>query len=710
MARLQLGRSHRQIEGTFVPVADMVLAAGPASVAARARRAVVGPGILSVENGAFRDAGCGRPMALPAGRPHWRIGSMPRPPAAFLSYVREDDENAGGGITDLRKRLEAEIRLVTGLDFTIFHDRQIGWGEAWEERIDQALDASTFFIPILTPRFVTSPYCRDELSKFLGREEQLRRSDLILPIYYSDEPVINDPALRAADPLAAELARRQLVDWRDLRFQEQSSLEIKKLLASMAQQVRAALGRPQNGPVAGRAEPAAAAGGKSQPQPRPGRQEAAAAPKASAAPSNEEGQKMESADARAEASPQAEPPTLIVDPESPDRFATIAEAVTAARPGERILVRPGRYDEGIVLDKPLEIQGDGRIEEIVVRASGSPVVQSSTLRGRIVNLSLRQLGGGDFNAVLVTQGRLEIEGCDITSQALACVAIQRGAEALLTHNHIHNGKTEGVHLMDGGRATLEDNEILASGANGVQLDKGSISLLRRNLIHSGKASGIVIEGRCTLEEENDIYANAGCGVIAKGANPAVTRNTIHHNLRTGIWITEDAQGSFGENDINANGGVGIDVDHASSPTIRGNQIHDNKSNGIWFHGQGQGTVENNKIFGNIGAEIAIVEGSNPTVRLNDVFNGKGIGIFLDGGARARIDDNKIFRNATSGLHIAGDSHPIVRRNQITGNMLHGVVVASGGGTFQDNQLGDNKPTSWDIAAANEKSVIRVGKN
>ena len=37
---------------------------------------------------------------------------------------------------------------------------------------------------------------------------------------------------------------------------------------------------------------------------------------------------------------------------------TIAEAIQAANPGDRILVRPGLYQEGLVLDKPLEIIGE----------------------------------------------------------------------------------------------------------------------------------------------------------------------------------------------------------------------------------------------------------------------------------------------------------------------------------------------------------------
>jgi hypothetical protein len=50
-------------------------------------------------------------------------------PVAFLSYVRSDDDHDGGRITELRQRLEGEVRMQTGLPFHIFQDRNdIRWG------------------------------------------------------------------------------------------------------------------------------------------------------------------------------------------------------------------------------------------------------------------------------------------------------------------------------------------------------------------------------------------------------------------------------------------------------------------------------------------------------------------------------------------------------------------------------------------------------
>ena len=46
----------------------------------------------------------------------------------------------------------------------------IAFGEHWPSRLDEALASARFLIPILSPSFITSEPCRDELRKFLAHE------------------------------------------------------------------------------------------------------------------------------------------------------------------------------------------------------------------------------------------------------------------------------------------------------------------------------------------------------------------------------------------------------------------------------------------------------------------------------------------------------------------------------------------------------------
>ncbi len=147
-----------------------------------------------------------------------------RKPGAFMSYAHIDDDD--GRLTEFRKKLSAQTRKVIGEEFPIFQDcEDIKWGQEWEARIDESLTCVTFFIPIITPSFFKSQYCRDELTRFLEREERLGLK-LILPVYYIETPLLKDESRRSSDELAQKIASRQYVDCRDLIVEDLNSKKI----------------------------------------------------------------------------------------------------------------------------------------------------------------------------------------------------------------------------------------------------------------------------------------------------------------------------------------------------------------------------------------------------------------------------------------------------------------------------------------------------
>jgi hypothetical protein len=137
--------------------------------------------------------------------------------SGFWSYVRQDDIDEAGRISDLSTSLSKKVRLLTGQEFPIFLDRNsIGWGDDWESRIEEALEGTTFFIPILTPSYFLSENCRKELLRFSSTATALGLKELILPIYYVTVPELESPS-PSGDDLINLVRRYQWVDWRDRR-------------------------------------------------------------------------------------------------------------------------------------------------------------------------------------------------------------------------------------------------------------------------------------------------------------------------------------------------------------------------------------------------------------------------------------------------------------------------------------------------------------
>jgi hypothetical protein len=166
---------------------------------------------------------------------------VPTGAVAFMSYVRSDDDHDSGRISELRQRLEGEIKMQTGRTFHIFQDRNdISWGQQWKERIEDALLDVTFLIPIVTPSYFQSYACKTEFEIFRVREKALGEDRLILPVYYVSCDEMGN-GFATPNPVAEVLKTRNWADWRHLRFEPLTTPALRAEIASLATTIKEAM-------------------------------------------------------------------------------------------------------------------------------------------------------------------------------------------------------------------------------------------------------------------------------------------------------------------------------------------------------------------------------------------------------------------------------------------------------------------------------------
>ena len=560
------------------------------------------------------------------------------PFSAFMSYVHFDDKHDAGKLSKLCERLSGEVRVQRGEEFRIFHDNtSIDWGDAWRERLEGALDAITLLIPVITPGYFKSSECRREFERFLLRERELGRSDLILPIYYIEAPVLADKAALAADPVARVVAERQRSDWRELRFESFDSKAAKHMLSKMAKLINLRL---------------ADASPDQMPESRTGTSAASTPPRSPIDPT------------AGDASPSRKtaPPTCIVDPGGASGYPTLADAIAAVSPGGRVLVRPGRYRENIVIEKPLEIVGDGERDQIVIEASDQPVILFRAIMGRVTNLTLRQGDRAPSFAIDIAQGRLDLEGCEISSQSLACVAIHDGADPRLRRNRIHHGREQGVLVYNEALGTLEDNEIFENGGSGVEIRAGSSPTLRDNRIYNGRSGG--------------------------------------------VFALDSGEGVLEDNELFGNAFAAVEISTRADLILRRNRIHDSTS-GIFVNDHGHGLLEDNDISNSSMAGVVVTGGGEAVLRRNAVHHGRDSGVLVADRGRAELTDNQVLDNGGAGIAVTTGGDAVVRQNRICRNAYAAIwVYQSGRGTFEGNELVGNRRGAWDIGADSADAVTR----
>lgn len=164
---------------------------------------------------------------------------------------------------------------------------------------------------------------------------------------------------------------------------------------------------------------------------------------------------------------QAQPVVRVVDVGGKGDHRTITEAIEAATPGEQISIKAGLYEESIVLNKALELFGDGQKGDIVVQWGGASCLSFRATMGRVSNITFRQLGITEEPCVDILQGRLELETCNISSQGAVGIAIHNGADPRIRYSNVHDNKKAGIAVFADGLGTVEKSTIFHNGGPGI---------------------------------------------------------------------------------------------------------------------------------------------------------------------------------------------------------------------------------------------------
>ena len=139
-----------------------------------------------------------------------RVRATAPPTVAFFSYTRHDDKIMDGLLSLIRLKLEDTLSLYHHDDVQVFQDTaDIEGGDDWRKRLEQALVEATIFVPMITPRFFKSQHCREELQRFMARDDA---PTFVVPVHFID---VDMESLAQDDDLAADVEALQWLDWRN---------------------------------------------------------------------------------------------------------------------------------------------------------------------------------------------------------------------------------------------------------------------------------------------------------------------------------------------------------------------------------------------------------------------------------------------------------------------------------------------------------------
>jgi len=295
---------------------------------------------------------------------------------------------------------------------------------------------------------------------------------------------------------------------------------------------------------------------------------------------------------------------IVVDQSGGGDFLTITEAVAAAKAGDTILVRPGRYLESVAISElDVTLAGDGERDDIVLEAiETEPILELVASDASISGMTLV----GPSSSVVIQGGiptltdlRFDrVGGTPSPETVVDGILIDARADATVTDNEFSGG---GVIRAFGGATLRFENNDLHDGPFLVLDNVGVGTIIRGNRISEPRSHAIgmfgpgtpVIEMNVVTESDAPALWIGESGYAAYGTDPEIRGNSIS-TVPFGIVIAQAAAPTIEENEIDVTE-YGLSFGGPNTATISGNTICGAKGNVLVPEGMDQPSLDGNEL-------------------------------------------------------------------------------------------------------------------
>ena len=295
--------------------------------------------------------------------------------------------------------------------------------------------------------------------------------------------------------------------------------------------------------------------------------------------------------------------------------------IDAAEPGSILVLPAGTYDGNVVIDKPLELRGEGW-----------PVID----------------GHGSGNVIEIYAPDVTITGFEIVNTGLSLDQENAGVSANAERVSVIGNRFEnvlfGIYLRRGDDSHVADNVIgaidldVARSGDGIRLWESSRVVVERNVVDGGRDTVLWFSDDLILRENR--VTNGRYGIHFMYSDRAlVERNYLSGNSVGGfLMYSKDlvlkdnvVSGSHGPS------GYGIGLKDMDGVTVTGNHMMSNRV-GIYFDNTPATPGVTHEITDNLFAYNDVGALFLPSVRGN-VFSGNG---FVDNGEQVGVKGKGVF--------------------------------------------------------------------
>lgn len=390
-----------------------------------------------------------------------------------------------------------------------------------------------------------------------------------------------------------------------------------------------------------------------------------------------------------------ERPSLTV----PDGFATVQEAIDAAKSGETVTIRAGAYDGQVRLADGVSLKAEevGRVVMQCDGANGSVLeIDSCRTPARIEGITFAHegatAGAGDAPLVHVLSSAVTFANC-IFEKGMAdgLVIVGSGENSVDQCIARRNGR-HGLHLQNAS-VSLEDCVTESNGEDGLRIFGAAAQVTATKLTAKRNGlMGIFVEDGARVEcQACNVIENVMNGVSVVLSETSGTSASLIY--RDGVIADNGVIFEGSTKRATGKDGMGVYVGPASmdqpsagsgaaTVKLESVEIARNQGHGVaMFDHFQQCQIQGCQVTSN--GKIGIAADGKPDASIviedTQVVENGAYGIMLIGeGFRPTITGNKILNNASFGIAIVAQAEPQISGNELSGNVAGDIDKAEAG--------------------------------
>lgn len=278
----------------------------------------------------------------------------------------------------------------------------------------------------------------------------------------------------------------------------------------------------------------------------------------------------------------------------PEDAATLAEGLALIRPGDKVLLEAGTYQEQVLVPAGITIESVGGKAVLIGRSSEGSVV---VVKGpgepvRLLGIEINHSGVSNEEArypvVLVEGGSLILEDCAIGFGSGHGLAITGGGTCEVIGSEIKGCSWDGIAVFgEGSRVICQETRSLSNFHHGLDVWDGGVAIVERSRFTENGLTGVLLtaSGEGSKITNSGIERNREVGVVvSKGAQVELEGNLISGNLLGGVFADDrGTRLSLTSNQILKNGEAGLVV--TSEATLQKdaeNEVSENVGKQRWL--------------------------------------------------------------------------------------------------------------------------------